>query len=76
MSSKSKRDIEFAVDTAIEVLRGVIASNKRHSAFYSDQGVLQTDLQTGRTHLPQKHGRDLERAIAILKAIKAGVCEG
>lgn len=75
MSRKSKRDIEFAVDTAIEVLRGVIASN-RQSAFYSDQGVLQVDLQTVRIHSPQKHGKDLERAIAILKAIKAGICEG
>lgn len=75
MTKKSARDIEFAIRLAIEALRREIATWKQQSALTYDQNTPDAGNCGCQNCMPDKHRRDLERAIAILKAIKAGVYE-
>ncbi|MBN1537544.1 MAG: hypothetical protein JW908_12475 [Anaerolineales bacterium] len=77
MTKKSTRDVEFAVRLAIDALRREIAARTKPPIFLSDASI--SDLNNHRDHkkaFPDKHCRDIERAIAILKAVKAGYYQG
>ncbi len=77
MHKKSPRDIEFAIRVAIDALRREIDHSYNPTQLAFDDGVLQQNRFTDRQiHQPDKRRRDLERAIAILKAIKAGIYDG
>jgi hypothetical protein len=76
MTQKSSRDIEFAIRLAIEALRREMTSWKRQSASTYDQGAPDITNNPRENRPPDKHQRDVERAIAILKAIKVGIYDG
>lgn len=74
MTKRSSRDIEFAVRLAIDALRREIDRSRHPRQLAFDDRVFQPDtLVNGNVPQPDNHRRDLERAIAVLKAIKAGV---
>lgn len=76
MIRKSPRDIEFAVRLAISALRREIDASSVPMQLGFDGSILYPERQTYRNIDPLgKHRRDLEKAISILKAIRAGVYE-
>jgi hypothetical protein len=76
MHKKSPRDIEFAIRLAIDALHREIDHRNHATQLALDDSVLQQyRIKDRQIRQPDKHRRDLERAIAILKAIKAGYYE-
>ncbi len=76
MTKKSIRNIEFAIQLAIDALRREIDHNCCEAQPVFDDHILQPDCHIDRYAAQRdKHRRDLERAISILKAIKAGIYE-
>ncbi|NMC12669.1 MAG: hypothetical protein GYA34_07270 [Chloroflexi bacterium] len=76
MFKKSSREIEFAIQMAISALRREIDQNSMATQLGFDGRILYPERQVNRfVYLAGKRQRDLEKAIAILKAIKAGVYE-
>jgi hypothetical protein len=77
MTKKISRDIEFAIRLAIDALRRDMEVREQPSPLPYDQGALDANNQPLRVNRsPEKHRRDMERAITILKAIKTGYYEG
>ncbi len=77
MTNNSSRDIEFAIRLAIEALRREMETWKQPSLLAYDPSAPAPTIPCFReSRPPEKRRRDVERAITILKAIKAGVYDG